>query len=134
MSSTTVALVEVEPVVMVVCWEPCLLDTVARFLLISGFRVFTAQSDVEAVSLYNQHQEEIDLVLLNLSMPPDKYGGLAIFDTLRQITPAVRCAFMSADGRQKTAADVIRAGAVGFFLKPFRLDEFVKAMRELTLR
>jgi len=132
MNSPTVVVVASEPGVMVVCWDPHLLHTIGHCL--AGFRVFWAVSSVQAVSLYQQHQEEIDLVLLNLSMPPTRHGGLAVFDALRTINPAVRCAFMSAFADEDDVADLMCRGAVGFLHKPFQWDEFVKAMRELSLR
>jgi CheY-like chemotaxis protein len=137
----TGAIVGFEPVVMVVCWRQEMLEVIVEVMLIpAGFRVFAAESGAEAVCLYQQHQHEIDLVLLNLSgrhaclNPPGQPGdnGLTIFDALRKINPAVRCAFMSGGADENCIANILNRGAVGFFEKPFRIGEFVKAMRELS--
>jgi two-component system, cell cycle sensor histidine kinase and response regulator CckA len=136
----TIVLAEVAPVVMVACCEPYLVATIVHFLS-PAFQVYAALTSAEALSLYGQHRDDIDLVLINLSMPPLnggglslKGGGLAVFDARRQIDPTVRCAFMSGGFCDDVIAHVMERGAVGCISKPFSRDELAKRLRELSLR
>ncbi len=127
-SLPTVVYMESEAVVLVVSYWERHLEFIKNVLTPFGFRVLTAEKGVEAVKIYQEPQEEIDLVLLNLS--PD---GPATFEALRAINPAVRCAFMSGHAYD-WESELMSRGAIGCIQTPWRAEEFVRSMRELSLR
>ncbi len=127
-SLPTVVYMESEAVVLLLCNEPYLLECTEKVLTPNGFRVLTAETGDEAVKIYQEHQEEIDLVLLKLS--PD---GPTTFEALRAINPAVRCAFMSGHAYD-WESELMSRGAIGCIQTPRRAEEFVRSMRELSLR
>lgn len=61
----------------------------------SGFSVHLAAGGEEAVEFYKQHQDTVDVVLLDVRMPGmDGHQTLA---ALREVNPGVRAVLMTAD-------------------------------------
>lgn len=97
----------------------------------AGFAVLTAGGGAEAVEAFRRNRAEIDLVLLDVRMPPPLDGPAALCE-LRQIEPAVRVAFMSGSTGEYTDADLLALGALRVFQKPFAsLTGLADALREL---
>jgi diguanylate cyclase (GGDEF)-like protein len=109
-----------------------------------GFRILVARLGTEAVRMYQEHQAEIDLVLLNYSPDICDRGpslanqrfsdGPATFDALRAVNPDVRCVFMSASFTPEVREGLMKRGAIGCLDKPFRLDELAAALRGFIAR
>ena len=57
--------------------EPNFLEIVSRQLTGDNYKIITALNGKESLSLYEKHQEEIKLVILDLIMP--KMGGKECF-------------------------------------------------------
>jgi DNA-binding response OmpR family regulator len=105
--------------------EPALLTLVSIVLTKRGYRVLEAANGRQALDIYRREQGPIDLVLLDVKMP-----GLSGPETLRQlraIDPAVRVVFTSG-AHGNTLTDEDRAQSLGFFAKPFRLNELADAI------
>jgi CheY-like chemotaxis protein len=134
MTMPSVVLMQSEISVLVVC-DPVLLTLINRCLIsvMGGCRVFKAQSGQEAISLYEQHQEEIDVVLLNLFFLPGM-DGRAVFEALRTINPNVRCAIMTATFDEDIKTDLMSRGVVGWLQKPFKVEQLIAGVREWSLR
>jgi len=70
-----------------------LMEITTQHLENNGYRVFQARNGVEAVEVFNQHVEEIDLVVLDAIMP--KMTGKKAWDNIKSVRPDVelnRCA------------------------------------------
>lgn len=91
-----------------------------------GYRVLLAVDGVEALEVYAAHRSEVELVILDLTMP-----RLSGQDTLRQLLrldPAVRVLFSSGYSSELvTESD--REGVLGFVNKPYRPHELAKSIR-----
>jgi CheY-like chemotaxis protein len=95
-----------------------------------GFAVWIASSGPAGVAAYQEHQAEIDVVLLDVRMPGvDGPGTLA---RLRQINPALRCCFMSGHTGEYTADYLLSCGASHCFDKPFRMDDVAQTLLRLA--
>ena len=108
---------------------------VRRLLEISlraaGLRVVTAANGADAVRLYESHQGNVGLVLLDVQMP--ELTGPQAFAALRRITPDVHVAFMSGGAKEYTEDDLLADGAVAFLHKPFHnLDDVVGLLCSLV--
>lgn len=94
-----------------------------------GFEVLTAANGHEAVELFRQRKDSIDLVMLDLIMP--EMGGLEAYRKLRQISanvPVVICSGYSAG----EVADAIRDDQhAGFAQKPYTPNDLKKLFQEL---
>ncbi len=73
--------------ILVVDDEPSLRTAVTRALQRFGFKVFVAVDGVEAVELFEQHRDEINCVLCDLTMP--RMGGWETLDALRGLVPGL---------------------------------------------
>jgi PAS domain S-box-containing protein len=73
--------------------EPAVRELVEGILLKFGYRVLLACDGEDAVAKFVAHQDEIDLVLLDLIMP--KMSGKAAYDEIAVLKPGVRAIFTS---------------------------------------
>lgn len=119
------------PTVLVVDDEAEIVRLLDRALRAAGFEVLTAGGGAEAVEVYRRDREDIDLVLLDVMMPPPLDGPNALRE-LRQIDPAVRAAFMSGSAGDYTTDELLALGALRVFAKPFAsLTALADALRDL---
>jgi CheY-like chemotaxis protein len=82
-----------------------------------GYTVYLAEDGKQALEIYVQEQERIQLVLLDMIMPG--LGGKETFLKLIEFDPAVRVLFCSGFHREGTNDDLINLGAKGFIQKPY---------------
>lgn len=90
-----------------------------RMLERLGFKVITAIDGQQAVDLYRKHREEIDLVILDLTMP-NLDGGQA-FDELIRIDPDVRVVLASGYTPEDVTARIGVRKLAGVLQKPYTL-------------
>lgn len=110
-------------------------DAIRRMLAVAlehyGFTVRLAGSGPEAVKLYQQHQSNIAVVLLDVQM--DGMDGPGTLAALQKINPAIRCCFMSGHTGKYTSGQLREMGAVHVLPKPFRsLDELARTLRDVA--
>jgi CheY-like chemotaxis protein len=94
-----------------------------------GYSVQTALSGREALALYDQQKEALDLVILDMIMPDA--GGDETFDRLRAINPAVRVLLSSGFSLEGKASQIMARGCNGFIQKPFSLNALSRKVREV---
>jgi CheY-like chemotaxis protein len=94
-----------------------------------GYRVLAAANGEEALALYRSRGDEIDLVLLDYTMPG--LNGLQVFQLLQAVNPSVRVIFSSGLSAQADSDRLLRAGAQAFVAKPYRVEELVRRVRQV---
>ncbi len=94
--------------------ETRILHTFARTLRLGGYTVITAESEQEGVALY--HQEQPDIVLLDLHMPG--MSGLEALQTIREHDPEANVILCTTHGDKDAVIEALRAGASDFLPKP----------------
>jgi len=104
----TVLLVDDEELVRALCEE---------LLQRMGLEVLTAEDGRRAVDLYRVRQAEIDVVLLDLTMP--RMNGEEAYGELRKINPAVPVILASGYGRSDVVARFKGKDLVGCLQKPY---------------
>ncbi len=99
-----------------------MMRTVAETMLkCLGFKVFSAKDGVEALEVYQNHSDEIDVVLSDLTMP--RMNGWETMAALRQIQPALPVILSSGHDESKVI-DAERSELPQAFLhKPYRLED-----------
>jgi len=86
-----------------------------------GYSVLEARSGKEAIEIYKENKDEVDMVILDMIMPV--MGGGETYDRIKEINPNVKvllCSGYSLDGQ---ATDILKRGCDDFIQKPFSLDE-----------
>jgi PAS domain S-box-containing protein len=103
---------------------------VTRELLESlGYRVYAAGSGQEALALYMEKRDEIDLVILDMIMPG--ISGGETFDRLKELNPDIRVLLSSGYSINGEAKDILDRGCNGFLQKPFHLEKLSRKVREI---
>jgi two-component system, cell cycle sensor histidine kinase and response regulator CckA len=103
--------------------------SVRRLLEWHGYRVLEASNGSEALRIYEDNPEAIDLVLTDLVMP--EMGGHELVEQLRIRNPALRVVFMSGYTDRAVASDGSMQPATGFVEKPFTVDTLMRQLREV---
>jgi PAS domain S-box-containing protein len=116
--------------VLLVDDEEIILAVGKRMLERSGFVVQTAESGDKAIEAFRQRADEIDCVLLDLSMP--YMDGEETFVELRKIRENVRVILSSGYNAKEIEERFADRGLAGFISKPYNLNDLkTKIMRIL---
>ena len=109
--------------------EGSLIDLGSQMLEYLGFAVLTAADGLQAVDLYRERGKEIDLVLLDLTMP--NMDGARAFDELRQLNPDVRIVLASGYSLEDVAVRFEGKGLDGVLQKPYTFDKLRESLAGL---
>jgi CheY-like chemotaxis protein len=116
------------PVVLLVDDETIIRSVGERMLKKGGFDVVLAENGKKAVELYRQHQDTIDVVLLDLVMP--EMDGEQTYRALKQINPRVKVVMTSGYAPEDRPNWI--ALQENFFLqKPFQTEKLVEAIQKV---
>jgi len=114
--------------VLVVDDDSALLTVASNMVERVGFQVLCARSGEEAIELYRQNRERINLVLLDWSMPG--MDGEAVAVALHQINPDVRV-LLSSGYSEEMVMDNFDAGHItGFVQKPYSFEQLKLKLHE----
>lgn len=117
--------------ILVVDDEEVVRDVAQEMLTELGYIVISACDGVEAVELYENSTEDIDLALIDMIMP--KMGGRECFLELKKLNPEIRAVLSTGYGRDGAVQEILDAGMSGFVQKPYRLDQ-LSAVISATLK
>lgn len=109
--------------------ERMILDVNRDMLQSLGYRVHTVASGREAVALFAEKKNEIDLVILDMIMPG--ISGSETFDQLREIKADVKILLSSGYSLNGQAQTIMDRGCDGFIQKPFQLEQLSQRVREM---
>lgn len=93
-----------------------------------GLNVLTAVNGIEAINMYDQRQEEVDLVLLDMMMP--QMSGDETLKRLREIDGEVRVVLSSGFSESDLSRD-IEVQPNAFIQKPYLPDELIRTIRDV---
>lgn len=97
--------------------DPMILTAASEMLKILGYNVYQAGSGQEAVSIYAQKNEMIDLIILDMILPG--INGAQTLKMLQEINPQVRVILSSGYSMQGEVQKVMESGCLGFIQKPY---------------
>jgi anti-anti-sigma factor len=118
--------------VLVVDDETAVLCVLAARLRIEGHKVWLAGNGHQAIELYQQHQEEIAVVFLDVLLPG--MDGPHTLTALQKLCPTVRCCFMTRNPTPYSEEGLLQMGAVRVFRKPFAFTEVIDTLNQMTGR
>jgi DNA-binding NtrC family response regulator len=105
--------------VLLVDDEEVVLDVGTRMLQRIGFTVLSAGNGKEALRIYSENKDRIELVVLDMVMPD--MGGKVVFDRMKQLNSKVKVLLASGYSLNDEAAEIMRNGCDGFIQKPYNL-------------
>ena len=115
--------------VLVVEDEPALRTTLTQALQLAGFQVFAAADGVAGVELFEQHRDEIQCVVCDLSMPRlDGWGTLA---ALRRLAPGLPFILSSGYDNARVMAGQHPELPQAFLQKPYQLKALIKVINQV---
>ena len=117
-----------EETVLIVDDEKMVLEVERTMLEKLGYRTLTAMSGKEALDLYEQQKDEIDLVILDMIMPG--MGGGETYDRLKAIGGDAAVLLSSGYSINRQAQEILDRGCSGFMQKPFAMEELSRKVRE----
>ncbi len=95
----------------------------------AGFTVLSAEDGEEALALFKEHKNDIDLLLFDVVMP--RLGGREACESIRSFHPDMRVLFMSGyapDGLNDRFEMGIKTA---FIQKPYRTKQMLEKIREV---
>ena len=104
-------------------------DVLIEALQKLGYSVLLAENGLDAVEIYEENPDQIDLVLLDMIMP--KAGGHQTFYKIRAIDPEAKILLSSGFVSEAEVHDLLQQGACGFLPKPHRLPAVARAIRDV---
>lgn len=93
-----------------------------------GYSVLTAANGQEALALFSQRRDQIDLVLSDMVMP--QMGGVELYQELREQKPDVRLAIMTGYPLDDGGKTLLEQGIVAWIQKPFSIPDISQKVRE----
>jgi PAS domain S-box-containing protein len=115
--------------ILVVDDEQVVLDVSRSMAEHLGYTVYAFQDAQEALAMYRERQDEIDLVILDMVMPG--MSGQEAFHRFRQINPDVKVLLASGYSINGQARQILAGGCNGFIQKPFNLDQLATTIRRM---
>jgi PAS domain S-box-containing protein len=104
--------------------------TVARDMLKAlGYQVYAAQGGQEALGIFSEKKDSIDVVILDMIMP--SMSGSETFDKLRAISPHAKVILSSGYSINGQATEIMKRGCNGFIQKPFNIKELSQKIQEV---
>ena len=104
----------------------------ARMLEMLGFTVIIASDGREALEIYQKCWRDVDLVLLDLTMP--HMDGAQAFGELRRINPNVRVILASGYSQEDIAARFAGKHLAGVLQKPYPLSSLQELLKGLDFQ
>ncbi len=120
-----------EGTILLIDDEPLVLDVGAKMLQSLGYQVISAGSGKQAIDLYKEQNEEIDLILLDMVMPD--MGSSVSFDQLKKINPEAKIILSSGYSIDGKAAEIMSRGCKGFIQKPYTIEQLSMKVHSVIL-
>ncbi|MEW5985396.1 MAG: response regulator [Chloroflexota bacterium] len=118
--------------ILVIDDEPLVREAITDVLELDGLEVITAADGASGLTLYREQQNEIDLVLLDLSMPG--MNGQQTFEELCKVNPAVQVIVSSGYAKEEASRHFVKPGPAAFCQKPYRAEELTALVRQCLAR
>jgi two-component system, cell cycle sensor histidine kinase and response regulator CckA len=118
-----------EATILVAEDEPALRELVVSILELCGYHVYQAATGVEAVKVWRQHKEEIDLLLTDMVMPQGMTGR-QLAEQLQAENPKLKVIYTSGYTPGISGKDIAMLEGFNFLPKPYPPGRLAKLVRE----
>jgi CheY-like chemotaxis protein len=107
--------------ILVVDDEDIIAEMASDMLESLGFKVLIASNGLDAIKIYRNNIENIDVVLLDLIMP--EMDGTSCLNNLTMLNPDVKVVISSGLGNESNKAELFKMGAIGYLEKPYSIKK-----------
>ncbi|NLD37192.1 MAG: PAS domain S-box protein [Desulfatiglans sp.] len=109
--------------------EELVIDVGTRMLEKLGYIVLAAKNGKEAMQVYQENRDKIDMIILDMIMPGMNGGD--VFEKLKEINPEIKVLLSSGYSINGQAVHILEKGCRGFIQKPFDLQKLSQKIREV---
>ncbi len=94
-----------------------------------GYTVLVARDGKEAIQLYKENKDKIDIVILDMIMPD--MGGGETYDRMKENNPDIKVLLSSGYSIDGEAEEILERGCDGLIQKPFNMKQLSGSIREI---
>jgi two-component system, cell cycle sensor histidine kinase and response regulator CckA len=105
-----------------------ILEFAGAALVSRGYRVILAKNGQEAVSLFTNRSNEIELVILDVDMPG--LGGREAYSRMRAVVPGLLAIFTTGHSAETASLDSKIQEGAAFLQKPYDVDALHQSVRK----
>jgi signal transduction histidine kinase/CheY-like chemotaxis protein len=109
--------------------EPVLRELVVNILEFCGYRVYPAATGPAAVAVWEQHRDEIKLLLTDMVMPGGM-SGRQLADRLQQEDPGLKVIYTSGYSPGMAGKDIALLEGFNFLAKPYPPSKLAQVVRD----
>jgi nitrogen-specific signal transduction histidine kinase len=120
---------EGDETILLVDDEEMIIDVGVQFLEKLGYTVLEAKGGKEAIRIYQENKDNIDMIILDMIMPD--MGGSEVYDKIKAIDPEVKVLLSSGYSVEGQATEILKRGCNSFIQKPFNLKSLSGKIREV---
>jgi CheY-like chemotaxis protein len=117
-----------QPVILFADDDKICLDVSVQMLQRLGYAVLEAKDGQEAVEVYKNNKDRVDLVILDMRMP---HNGEHTFDQLKKISSDLKIILTSGYTEDSVIRELEKQGCNGFLQKPFDLTVLSKKIKNI---
>ncbi len=115
--------------ILVVDDEEYILTADKAMLNTLGYEVLLANGGKEAIRVFGENKDRINLLILDLVMPD--LSGETVYDRVKALRPDVRVILSSGYSIEGQAESILKKGCDGFIQKPYNLNQLAQKIREI---
>ena len=126
---TTGEIIEGTETILLVDDEDMIVNVGEKILERLGYTAIIAKSGKEAIDIYRENRDKIEMVILDMIMPD--IGGKVAYERLKEINPDIKVLLSSGYSITGQAQEILDKGCNGFIQKPFNLKDLSQKIREI---
>jgi signal transduction histidine kinase/CheY-like chemotaxis protein/HAMP domain-containing protein len=115
--------------ILIVEDEPMLRELAREILRDAGYQILEAASGREALKVWQQNPDQIDLLLTDMVMP-EGVSGLQLAEQLTAESPKLKVVFMSGYTADEVNSEILQRTHASFIQKPYGTAELTKIVRD----
>jgi DNA-binding NtrC family response regulator len=109
--------------------EPLVREIEETLLREAGYKVISARDGNEALRLFSDHRDSIDLLVLDAIMPGK--NGIDVFREIQNIDPQIKVIMVSGYTSEMMVVNEFIEKGMKFMQKPVNPSEFLQTVREI---
>lgn len=115
--------------ILVVDDEEYILNADKAMLNELGYEVLLANGGKEALRIFGENKDRINLLILDLIMPD--LSGEIVYDRIKALRPDVRVILSSGYSIEGQAESILKRGCDGFIQKPYNLNKLALKIKQI---
>ncbi|MBN1276563.1 MAG: response regulator [Deltaproteobacteria bacterium] len=112
--------------------EEMIIEVGEEILKILGYKVLTARSGKEAIEIYKNNMNKIDMIILDIIMPD--MNGKQTHAEIKSINPVAKILISSGYSLNGQTTEILELGYDGFIQKPYNIGHCSVKIREILDR